>query len=293
LRAWVVKPMLSRLSTSAMPSKDLEEKIRAAIAGTMPADPPKAKKVAVANLLRKIAAEYDGTEPTKSRATKKKRQAAADAVVGLDDDEKEEALAARVSAEVDEKLLAAAVPLTNPFGRQNKPELGFLMFDPQAPKRMMWDFAVIMPCLGYLTLIMPFRMCFANGNSHHAHSHALPARALARRARKKHTGTMREEWSVAAARLLGKPAGKVWCVMRGGAEVGVSPEAWAGPPPCAHRAPFDGPRGDIGLVMGSVCVWGVYPHAPFSPSMTSRAPLPAGRVRFLQRPRETFCCWRT
>jgi hypothetical protein len=82
--------MMARMSNNTMPSKPHEEAIRAAIAGTMPADPPKPKKVAVANLLRKIAAEYDGTAPGKSKASKKVKVSAGDAVAGADEDELKE-----------------------------------------------------------------------------------------------------------------------------------------------------------------------------------------------------------
>mmetsp|Transcript_21226 Transcript_21226/g.27594 ORF Transcript_21226/g.27594 Transcript_21226/m.27594 type:complete len:450 (+) Transcript_21226:165-1514(+) len=36
------------------------------------------------------------------------------------------------------------------------------MFDPHDNKRLAWDFVFILPCLLYLTLVMPFRLCFMN-----------------------------------------------------------------------------------------------------------------------------------
>jgi len=51
----------------------------------------------------------------------------------------------------------------NPYGqKKNQPEPGCLMFNPTSPGRLSWDFMVILPCLAYLTVMMPFRMTFAN-----------------------------------------------------------------------------------------------------------------------------------
>jgi len=36
----------------------------------------------------------------------------------------------------------------------------FCMVDPSSSQRLMWDFSVIMPCLMYLTIMMPYRLCF-------------------------------------------------------------------------------------------------------------------------------------
>ena len=36
------------------------------------------------------------------------------------------------------------------------------IFDPTAPRRLAWDFVVILPLVVYLSVIMPFRICFAN-----------------------------------------------------------------------------------------------------------------------------------
>jgi hypothetical protein len=36
------------------------------------------------------------------------------------------------------------------------------MFDPHDWRRMAWDFAFILPCLVYLTVMMPYRLCFAH-----------------------------------------------------------------------------------------------------------------------------------
>ena len=49
------------------------------------------------------------------------------------------------------------------YGKQSaQPARPCLMANPQSGYRMSWDFAVIMPCLAYLTIMMPFRMCFGN-----------------------------------------------------------------------------------------------------------------------------------
>ena len=37
------------------------------------------------------------------------------------------------------------------------------MFDPNSSRRVAWDLGVILPCLAYLTIVMPFRLCFGNG----------------------------------------------------------------------------------------------------------------------------------
>ena len=34
------------------------------------------------------------------------------------------------------------------------------MANPHGHRRMAWDFAVIFPCLAYLTIVMPYRLCF-------------------------------------------------------------------------------------------------------------------------------------
>jgi hypothetical protein len=34
------------------------------------------------------------------------------------------------------------------------------MWDPSSSSRLAWDFTVIMPCLVYLTIMMPYRLCF-------------------------------------------------------------------------------------------------------------------------------------
>jgi hypothetical protein len=36
------------------------------------------------------------------------------------------------------------------------------MFDPHEFKRLCWDFLLILPCLIYLTVMMPYRLCFSD-----------------------------------------------------------------------------------------------------------------------------------
>ena len=140
--------------------QNYEVKLRAAIKDALPENLQPKKKVQVAEMLRKIASEYDGLMckalvPLKKKgATKKKKVRAGDAVAGfsIDSVDLEEA------GDLDPAMRAA----TNPYGKDGA-ALGCFMADPQEPKRMMWDFMVIMPCLAYLTMMMPFRMTFNNG----------------------------------------------------------------------------------------------------------------------------------
>ena len=147
-------------------SNELEAKLRAAVKGALPTDMGRSKKVSVAALLRKIAAEYDGTAPTK--ATKKKYEAAGNAVLGKDTEELEKARSARnsltsgVSTDDSETDAVVASAGKNAYRPEGSP-LGCCMADPTSNGRMAWDFCVIMPLLAYLTLSMPFRMCFGNG----------------------------------------------------------------------------------------------------------------------------------
>jgi hypothetical protein len=160
----------------------LDAKLRAAIKAALPTDMGRSKKVAVAALLRKIAAEYDGTAPAK--ATKKKYEAAGDAGVGKED--LDERLAVRASlnglrhtsgsgddSEADAAVLLNGLGGKNAYRAEGSP-LGFCMADPTSNKRMAWDFCVIMPLLAYLTLSMPFRMCFGNGTTGFCSPHARP-----------------------------------------------------------------------------------------------------------------------
>jgi hypothetical protein len=149
-------------------SKELESKLRAAVQTVLPADMPKSKKVTAAGILRKIAAEVDGTAPAK--ATKKKFVAAGVASIGkadsMDDAERArlssfEKLTSGVESEADEAMLLNRSN-KNAYRSEGSP-LGYCMADPSANSRMAWDFFVIMPLLAYLTLSMPFRMCFGNG----------------------------------------------------------------------------------------------------------------------------------
>jgi len=45
---------------------------------------------------------------------------------------------------------------------QEQQKAGCLMFDPTTARRLSWDLCVILPLLAYLTVMMPFRMCFEN-----------------------------------------------------------------------------------------------------------------------------------
>jgi len=83
------------------------------------------------------------------------------------------------SAAVIASPISSALPSASPSERElilrelgspgGKDELemkqkapGCLMANPSSIKRMAWDFVLIMPCLAYLTIVMPFRMCLGN-----------------------------------------------------------------------------------------------------------------------------------
>ena len=155
---------------------ELEAKLRAAVKGALPTDMGRSKKVAVAALLRKIAAEYDGTAPTK--ATKKKYEAAGGAIVGKDAEELEKTRSARNSltggVSMDDSETDAMVAASKNAYRPEGSPLGHCMADPTSNSRMAWDFCVIMPLLAYLTLSMPFRMCFGNGEPSGVFNHRTP-----------------------------------------------------------------------------------------------------------------------
>jgi hypothetical protein len=42
---------------------------------------------------------------------------------------------------------------------------GTCMFDPFSSKRTAWDLLIILPCLMYLTVMMPYRLCFVDNVS--------------------------------------------------------------------------------------------------------------------------------
>lgn len=153
-------------------SKELEARLRTAVQTVLPTDLPKSKKNTAAGILRKIAAEIDGTAPAK--ATKKKYVAAGVASIGkaesMDDAERArvrslQKLGSEVESEADEAMLLHRSN-KNAYRNEGSP-LGYCMADPSANSRMAWDFFVIMPLLAYLTLSMPFRMCFSNGEENY------------------------------------------------------------------------------------------------------------------------------
>ena len=186
-----IPPVLTRRKKNTVLPPYTEPKIRAALKEVVPADLKKKKLFEVASILRRIANEYDGgsgaaTPVVSKKATRKVKERAGDAVVGLTDDELEAGRSKAVQGsrvnsvegteDGDEEELVVAKGGRGAY-RKEGPPLGCCMADPQSPKRMMWDFLVIMPLLAYLTIMMPFRMCFGNGaiklsrvSPHHAPS---------------------------------------------------------------------------------------------------------------------------
>jgi hypothetical protein len=100
------------------------------------------------------------TKPTQARATTRGNGHSASGTATLMSN-------GLLSRSPSEQALMARELANGPGGdvddlaKKQKPP-GFCMANPTSGYRMGWDFALIMPCLAYLTIVMPFRMCLGN-----------------------------------------------------------------------------------------------------------------------------------
>ena len=102
----------------------------------------KSDKHAVGRILRAIADELNG-EP--------ERQKSLDGFLTSDIDEEAKARSAKEARKAFYGVRGEAA--------KRSP----CLFDPNSARRLSWDILVILPMLAYLTLAMPFQMCFGNG----------------------------------------------------------------------------------------------------------------------------------
>jgi len=145
-------------------------KLRSLVGSAVSDDLSKAHRLKLAAHLRKLAAEYEQSaklpDSAEMRDARKSREgpnsrdagAAAGSLTSLDGEGGSPAQKIKRSDSKRDSIRSL-----NPYEKDDgAAPLGWCMTDPRDGKRMSWDFLAIMPSLAYLTIMMPFRMCFVN-----------------------------------------------------------------------------------------------------------------------------------